>query len=926
MTRAACCGVLVAAALMPATAEAHHVGLALPIVLAQATKKPSSKTARTDNAPQESLGTMDESAVQSFWTQFDLVQSELSARQVTLPKTTADGATVAAIVDRAAAGVFYVSTGPTRYLVLHVRIGNRSERPLKIPREAVTATIDGDARSTDTLTSPLVNHSFMLGTEHLPLQQCQPPTEIHVPAQGVAGAWLVYPKVTAGGDLPKTVLHVRVGRQTIDIDALESQRALLGLNVERMGPRNSLAVLTVNGLLTTFNVQCLVDELDGLAAQKVVRAVIRWQPSTPAPDGQVLNWLQMSAHSVGTSRTLNDQLPQIHGAIRELHLVQLPQGNFPTAYYSGQMGPTRIHPTEAAAVAAALQSLLLTLPRSELRDQIENGSPLARAAALIHGAPLLDGTDLPRILRLSNDQNATLRIAALRTLGDFADQPAALQRLELAAFGGPDQDAAAAITALAESRYAAGHETMLRWLNSDNSALQNRIVAVLAEHPRPEWGDALFAHALDADGQPRVAVLRALAPLDHPRLVELLEQTLHGPNKSLRDFAFSILAHRTDERSDKLATDYALTLLQQSPPDSPLIEFLTRTKEARALPSLLRHLDSASDKGPLIHLLGQMGDRRTGDALAERYPRFSARAQVAALHALRALRHEKFMELAMVALATTDSMLIEAATQGLTQDASRAAVDVLIRGLEQQTESLGITLICNALAAISTPEARGALAAQRDSKVPTRKAAATQALHNLQLRSPGYAYVHQARAFQQSHQVDEALELYGVALQVDPQLVDAWAARGELLLRQEKWADAGKDLAKAYELDPDNGLACSGFAISQVMQGRFDAALNTVESARERLSHDVNFLYNSACVYGRMVETTLKQPDTPERTDRLAKFRRQGLTDLRQAVKLGFRDFSWMREDPDLLPLHDQKEFDEISRSDAVDKPDASGM
>jgi tetratricopeptide (TPR) repeat protein len=159
-----------------------------------------------------------------------------------------------------------------------------------------------------------------------------------------------------------------------------------------------------------------------------------------------------------------------------------------------------------------------------------------------------------------------------------------------------------------------------------------------------------------------------------------------------------------------------------------------------------------------------------------------------------------------------------------------------------------------------------------------------------------------------------ALEAYKLAGQLDPQLAEAFAGQGDIHLKQNRPPDAEQAFGKAYALDSTSGLACSGLAVAQVLQGRLDEGLNTVEKVRGQFADDVNYSYNVACVYGRAAEAIAKQPPSAERDAKLASFQKQAIDDLRQAVKLKFDDFDWMRKDPDLKSLHDLPGFRELSR------------
>ncbi len=886
-------------------------------------KTPSTTSTTAQTLQKQDEGTTDKEVLEAFQQQWDDVTQRLQAQKSPLPELHRETGRIVTLIDRAAVGIFY-QQGPTRYFALHLRIFNGTKEPVTIERSAITAEIDGTKYTTEEIKPPLLHHGFSFGNEHLSLQQCQPVAKFTAPPGGLAGTWLIYHGLPANGDIPPTSVTVQLGQQSLTLDVHAIQRAVMQLDSDVIGPKPGIALLTIGGVASTFNVQSLIDEMETQIAQKIVRTVIRWSPDAPQQDGQVINWLQQSAQALGQNRGFNNQLPQFPGGLREIHLVMPSKSNASSYNNYQNRGPARLHTSDVDAVYAALRGTLLTLPQSDLRQQLQTGHPLARAAALIHGAPLLDASDLPAVLQYSRDSEDVIRRAALHALGDFAHLAAARERLEVVGRSQDDGDAQAAIAALASSRYSEGPATIHRWIAEEPADRKLRLVNVLADRPQPEWSQVLFDHVRGPDGELRVEVLRALVALDHPQLVDLLETALKSPQKSLRDFAFPILSQRTDERSEALSIAYVQTFLDENPPDGSVMEFLNRTKDTRALPALMRQLSSARDKASLINLLGQMGDEKTAVALARQYPQAKPHEQAATLNALRMLRHEAFVPLAETALASTDGSLLSAATQGLSQDGSDAAVAALCRALPQQKQAYGISMICNSLAAIGTKAAREALLTQRASTEPQRKTAGTQALQNLQQRSPAYNYIHQAKAHLQNKQEKEAIELFGIALQIDPQLADAYLGRGELALKKEKWADAASDLGKAYELDQYNGLACSGYAVALIMQDQSAKALETIEAARERLTGDVNFHYNAGCVYGRIVEKLIADPEAKDRDARLAAGRKQALADLEAGVKAGYKDFTWMRKDPDLKSLHDLPEFQKLAKGPAGAANDAT--
>jgi Flp pilus assembly protein TadD len=886
-------------------------------VWAQPRSAPRGRRARTNiqqQIQQAAQGTTDASRVREFWQRYDRVHSELTERHVAPPMFLAGDRRVAAIVDKAHVGLFFTEDGPTRYFALHLQVANESAEPILIPRERIQAVIAGDTLPTQEITSRLANHGFGYGAEYFTLEQCQPAKELRVPAGGVAETWLVYGGLPVTQTLADCQLALQAGDRALRVPVNAVQRALLELRIEPLGPRRALALITVGGQMNTFNMYSLVDDVEALTAQKVGRIVVQWRKDTPLPDSQLMSWLQNSALGAGTGRTVSEQLPALPSAVREMHLVQPNNGAFLSPEYTTRpQAPPRVHASDADAVAAALRTTILGLSREELLAEIREGHRLSRAAALIHGAPRLDASDLPLVLDLSQSDDAAVRRAALHALGDF-DQPSALARLEDELRQGGETDLPAAVAALSESRYRACRDRFANILATGEPALVQRLASVLAQRPQAEWADVFAKHARDERGRLQPDMIRALVHLDDPRLLDLLIPTLRSDDRSMQDLAFQILAERSDERAERAASDYVLERLREGRPDALQMTFLNRSKDARAVPLLLKHLEDRSDRTSLINLLGQIGDVPVGDALLQHYNRLQTSEQVAALNAIRQLRHPQFVELAGAALSSPQDVLVSHAIQGLSQVGGPDVERLLCDALAKATKPQHLANLAMAVANLGTTAARQALQQARTSDLRARRDAALVGLQQLRQNSPGYASFEQGRMHAGREDWPAALEAYKLAGQLDPQLAEAFAGQGDIHLKQNRPPDAEQAFGKAYALDSTSGLACSGLAVAQVLQGRLDEGLNTVEKVRGQFADDVNYSYNVACVYGRAAEAIAKQPPSAERDAKLASFQKQAIDDLRQAVKLKFDDFDWMRKDPDLKSLHDLPGFRELSR------------
>ncbi len=871
-----------------------------------------------------------------------------------------------ALIDIAHVGMAFLANGQSRYLAIHVTLANTGGQPITLTREQIAAEIDGEARKLEPIPAQVANFSFMSGKQSYSLQSMQPAKSWKVPAGGQNSFWLVYPGLPVATTVPKCKLKLTPGDVTKEIDVNEVQRAVLGLESERIGPRGSLALLTITGTMTAFNTQSLIDEMDKLVALKVARVVLRWSADAPQPDPQILNWLNQATAMLGVPRNGNEPFPAIPGALREFHLVKYSDNDGSNDYggYRGNNTPLRVHKTAAEAVGSALRTAYLALPRDELLLEIREGHVLTRAAALAYGGGRLDAEHLPQIFQWVEDKDPEIQKAALQALSHFGE-PEAVEKLVHYAKRNVEPLSSAAIESLAGSRFGTAHEALLGLLKNEEPESKKRIVQVLAKYPRPVWSDTLYDFAADPREGLHLDALRALTQVGHPKLVDILETGLKSSDKPLKDFAFQTLANRADERSEKLAIDFTLAHLKDSPPDGSMVQLLSRTKEARALPLLLEQFESKpNDRAAVLNLLVQIGDRAVADKFAEKYPSLQPGEKAQVLNGLRQFRHPKFREYAGAALLTNDSSLVSIAASALQQEGHPEGEKLLIEALDKQTTAHLIHNITNALANFGTPAARTALLKAKESKDANKKNNAINALLQIRQRSPGFQYILQAQQILQSRQekaaLKEAEEFYSMAIQFDPllfeayvgrgktlffqdklpeagqdydkaiqlepQLAEAYAWRGKLLLKQSKLSEAGKDFEKALELklEPVDSEVITGLALARVVDGRLDDAFKLVEDNREKhktLKAGL-YLYNAACVYSRACEYLDGHKDVPDRDKKRADCRQKSLADLAQSIKQGFDDFAWMAKDPDFAALREDAEFKKILASQPAKKPD----
>lgn len=834
--------------------------------------------------------------------------------------------------------LFLVGNSQSRYLALHLQFANPTANDFRLSADDIDAEIDGEKRPLRDLPVRLHSHSVPYGRLQVPVSKMSLPRDRSwtIPANRNLGIWIVYPDIPIGTNVPKCKLKIKLGDTSKEIDVNEIQRLRLKMTVERIGPRECLALITIGGAINAFNSGAFVDELEKLAEQKIARVVVRWGETASPPEKKVLDWLQPAMHGHGMNPNQQTLFPVIPSSIREFHLTEFrPNDEARGRTVGGSLRPTaphRLHKSAADAVGAALRTAYQALPRDELLTEIRSGHPLTRAAALAYGGGRLDVDQLPLLFEWTEDSNPDIQKASVQALSQFGD-PKAIEKLVAISKQNTDPLSPLAIEGLAGSRFGNAHDALLQLWNAEPPESKRKIVQVLAKYPRPLWSDTLYDFVVNSPNGMDADSLRALVQIGHPRIVDALEQALKSPVKPIRDQAFHELAKRNDDRSESLAVNYALKMLETAPPDASVIQLLSRTKEPRAIPLLLKHLDSSTDRVTSIGLLMQIADQSVIEGLLQRYPTLNNSEKVQVLLALKLFRHPRFRELCGEALASNDNQLVTTASKALREEGSSESEKLLIAGLEKQKASYLLSNIMNSLAEFASPAAREALIKMRESPDKGVQDAAKNALNALRAKSPGYPYLIQALSIRQANRDNdmrkekEAREVFDLAVQLDPMLPEAFLGRGQLLLRLEKFKEARKDLERVIELkyepvDNEMGEFVTSLALARIGDGQAIEGIKYLEdnkakhleagkTADEKRVKSL-FLYNAACAYARAIEQCDKQPDLPDHDLFRDKCRKQAIADLTASFEEGFDDYDWTAKDPDFKILRDDADFKAI--------------
>lgn len=813
---------------------------------------------------------------------------------------------------------YYGSTGG-RYFATKVLFINLTSEAIEIKKEDITLLVDGKEFKLEDVPTQMQYQSFQVGNQSFQLRDLKPTAKLTVKPGGTGSTWAVFTALDKGGDIPDLVMQIKnLGekKETKSLNVNEISLGILGLEIERIGPQRSLALMTIGGTVNTINAGALVREVEKLVEGNVVRFVFRWTDSATPLDSTLMSWLQQCANQAGrptpqSSRSQN--LPFMPVKTRELHLAELPnQSPGTTTRYPSSSTSTapRVHSTTDAAVAAALKSAYERLPLPELLEAINSGHKMTRVAALASGGGRLSSDDLPLVLKYSQDDDPLFQKAALMSLRHFG-QPDAIARLvEIAKRN--SELSPIAIESLASSRFAVAHDELLKLLQNETPDSARKIVAVLARYPRSIWAETLYTFAADPNSGVTTDAMKALAQVGHPKLHEILKESLASSDKKLRDDTFNLLVTRVDSQSEELAMAFTLKHIKDEMPTSQMYSLLGRTKDQRAVPFLIEHFENASsNRSQLISTLASLGGKEVVASFLKQYDQLETYEQSNVLEALARQKVPEYRKLTEKALKSNNDSLIRAATQALQNDGSNAAVDLLVDAFATITRTNSMSYIATALGNIGTPKARAALVEARNSKNTSKKSYAINALRSLEQRSPGYQYVAQARALALQKKPDEAIKLFTQAIQVDAGLSDAYAGRGHAYLAKKDHKKALPDFEKTIELNEMNSVAVTGKGICLVLEGKVDDAVKVVEDARKRFANDNLYAYNAACMYSRASEVLSKDTDAKDE-EKATEYKKKALTELQRSVKLGFRNVEHIKEDEDLTILRETEEFKNI--------------
>ncbi len=817
------------------------------------------------------------------------------------------------------------SPTPIRYLAIHLRIANTSAQAIEIHPAQLVLSAGPEKLKAGELPERFPAYYVELGDEMLEMEKIRKQQPVQVKAGQVAQLWTVFAPVP---DLPIEIplsLQIPWSTGTTQLDLRAISAARLELHAERIGPGNALGWMQIEGQFDTVNCHLVAAQIAAWTEAGVERYLISWGEQAPVFDVTLFEWLMQPLNPDRNDNALFSHMPRLHST-REFHLAKLPSQRPDSHESEGadihQRYGKYVHATTAEAATAALASLYDTAAPEVLSEQLRSGHPLSVAALLKSVPHKLPAAELARVLELSRKDGNELRIAALQALGQF-DAPEARERLQAALASDSEVEQLAATTALLTSPHRASLALVDHMLQT-STVSTDELIRLLVRYPHPA-GESYLAGCLEnQDPGIRRTALLALAALGHPDMLQLLDQKLNDPATEVRQTAFRLLSRRSDRDAERRAMLYAVTLLEQGEFDDSVREFLFRVRDPGVGTLLLTMLSKASadDQIAIVQLLGSIGDDFTSRELVQRFPKFNPDVQRVVLESLREQNSPLARELAMAQLDHEDvgvrSLAIDVLVESAGADVERALV-VRLRKLMQTTgepSQESLVLLLDGLSRLSGSEAKQALEAFRDfafrQGYERALATALEALKARQQQSPGWNASQAGMYHWRQDKFDDAMRYFSLAVQIDPELVFAHQARGNILLKQEHLDEALVAFQTGYELDEFDGQSITGIGIIMARQGQPERAVQfTLESAPKFKQDDV-FAYNTACVYGRAIEFLRTRPQTPERDALIDKYMAAAFAVLDRSIELDFADLELLETDPDLTSLHGQPQFNEL--------------
>jgi HEAT repeat protein/tetratricopeptide (TPR) repeat protein len=703
-----------------------------------------------------------------------------------------------------------------RVFAVRMILVNPTNDEMTLNGRAVELDEDGKTHAYKALNPQLTNYSVNVGDGYPSLKALVVAESVTVPAKGLAATWLVFQDLDEGNHVPELSVKVPMGEGTQTVNLNDFFHAMLKVRLEKIGPKDCLALMTIHGEATSIGLSALVDTVDEMSAHGLSRLVIEWASDSVPIDQSIRNTFLQSIAQHGKQEYGDEGrflgLPE---AITELAVIVPDDKSFEAISYSND-GTARFFRWASEASTQVLASAYELTNDDDLIDEIRDGHPYSKMAGMRLAGTRLAVQQLPMLLEYASHKDAKFRSAAYVALS-YIDHPLAQETLLKAARATDDSSTAEeAIRCLLMSPHIRMQDQVLVLLKEENLDVRQRAMKTISAHPQNRWRDQIEQLLVSPSVEVRIQALKALAQIGHPELQRILLDHLKHEDSKIRREAFVQLSSINDPRLERVLTSYCLANIESNSSDSQLLSYLTTHKPHAAIGPLKKLYQKTSEnRAPLISALISLGDYDTFDMLIDGYDKLKNNEERDALLTIGVVSTSHYQRLVRMMLERyqpdTDISLghllseIHYYADGETLETLISFVGKWERNPKSQEGQLAafISQAINAISQLSNTRSRVYLAdlvLKTDNKL-LRDQALT-AISNSFQNSPGYNISHETEQYLRDKNFTKAMKIANLAIEHDDESPHAYSVRGDCYYHQAEIEKAIVDYSRALALNP----------------------------------------------------------------------------------------------------------------------------
>ncbi len=329
---------------------------------------------------------------------------------------------------------------------LQVAVTNRTPAVVDLTANIFACTLDSQRAPLN----PAIQDALFAGQQQLA-------------ANETTEGWLAFVIQQSLSDEPKMTLSWKIDSAPAQssVSLNEVLRTTTGLKVSRVGPNNSLAVLTLPRQLDHLSIWLLNSEFRKLHQQGVDRVVVECKPPedskpisaiyTNSSTGPVMSWLSSAAlNPNGVQFVAREGAPVSPVKFREIYVVGASRPSRTSRYSSTRRNVSVHQPNREQAIALALGSAYEAVSVEEAVADLRNSEAGIRRSALESVLDRLTAQQLQTLLHDAKSDDTAFQIVVAENLHRVALPEASVAMNEMAR-SNTSEIAAAATKSLVQS-------------------------------------------------------------------------------------------------------------------------------------------------------------------------------------------------------------------------------------------------------------------------------------------------------------------------------------------------------------------------------------------------------------------------------------------------------------------------------------------